>query len=224
MLRIWDNSNIVEGYPGITLPLTFSFIRQAYEHLFRNVTLSFLLFKNDILKDLPIFENMVGLIHGRVYYNLLNWYRMMSYLPGYENYRKAWDQMIGISERVEFPASRLNPVNRLFGILAAAWRLLGTERNNRRFYAIFQPVYERYGRTDFTAASEDDILTTYRVSKPSSLTGGILLSSMISALFDISTGSKRCARNGARQATPISPTTWSAGNTASKVLPRFTPS
>ncbi|MBM3299866.1 MAG: hypothetical protein FJY85_07920, partial [Deltaproteobacteria bacterium] len=162
MFRIWDNSNIVEGYPGITLPLTFSFIRQAYEHLFRNVTLSFLLFKKDIRQDLPIFENMVGLIHGRVYYNLLNWYRMMSYLPGYENYRQAWDRMIGISERMDFPASRLNPANRLFGILAAAWRLLGTERNNRRFYAIFQPVYERYGRTDFTTASEDDILTAYR--------------------------------------------------------------
>ena len=27
---IWDNSNIVESYPEITLPLTFSFIRKAY--------------------------------------------------------------------------------------------------------------------------------------------------------------------------------------------------
>jgi phosphohistidine swiveling domain-containing protein len=161
-VRIWDNSNIVEGYPGITLPLTFSFIRQAYEHLFRNATLSFLLFKKEIQKDLTIFENMVGLIQGRVYYNLLNWYRMMSYLPGYKNYRKAWDQMIGISERVEFPPSHLNLANRVFCLLAAAWHLLDPRRHARRFYAIFRPVYEHYRGLDFATASEDDILAGYR--------------------------------------------------------------
>ena len=161
-VRIWDNSNIVEGYPGITLPLTFSFIRQAYEHLFRNATLSFLLFKKEIQQDLPIFENMVGLLHGRVYYNLLNWYRMMSYLPGYKNYRKAWDQMIGISERVEFPPSHLSLANRGFCLLAAAWHLLGTRRHARRFYAIFRPVYEYYRGLEGAAASEDDLLAWYR--------------------------------------------------------------
>lgn len=161
-VRIWDNSNIVEGYPGITLPLTFSFIRQAYEHLFRNATLGFLLFRKDIRSDLPIFESMVGLIHGRVYYNLLNWYRMMSYLPGYENYRTAWDRMIGINERTEFPASRLGPANRLFGLAAAAWLLLGTRRHARRFYAVFRPVYGRYSRADVSAAAEDDLVAWYR--------------------------------------------------------------
>jgi pyruvate,water dikinase len=162
VVRIWDNSNIVEGYPGITLPLTFSFIRQAYEHLFRNAALSFLLFKKEIQNDLPIFENMVGLIHGRVYYNLLNWYRMMSYLPGYKNYRKTWDQMIGISERMVFPPSHLSPANRLFCFLAAIWHLLGAKRHARRFYAIFRPVYSHYCRVDFAKASEADILAWYR--------------------------------------------------------------
>jgi len=26
---------------------------------------------------------MLGQIHGRVYYNLLNWYRLIAMLPGY---------------------------------------------------------------------------------------------------------------------------------------------
>src|SRR6185369_13315814 len=28
--NVWDNSNIVESYAGVTTPLTFSFIRTAY--------------------------------------------------------------------------------------------------------------------------------------------------------------------------------------------------
>ena len=31
---IWDNSNIVESYSGITLPLTFSFIKIAYSNVY----------------------------------------------------------------------------------------------------------------------------------------------------------------------------------------------
>ena len=34
---ILDNSNIVESYPGITLPLTQSFIKEAYYQVFKNL-------------------------------------------------------------------------------------------------------------------------------------------------------------------------------------------
>ena len=34
-LTIWDNSNIVESYSGVTTPLTFSFARDAYEHVYQ---------------------------------------------------------------------------------------------------------------------------------------------------------------------------------------------
>ena len=32
---IWDNSNIAESYSGVTTPLTFSFAREIYEHVYR---------------------------------------------------------------------------------------------------------------------------------------------------------------------------------------------
>ncbi len=34
-LAIWDNSNIVESYSGVTTPLTFSFAREIYEDVYR---------------------------------------------------------------------------------------------------------------------------------------------------------------------------------------------
>ncbi|MFV2082557.1 MAG: PEP/pyruvate-binding domain-containing protein, partial [bacterium] len=94
--RIWDNSNIVESYPGLTLPLTFSFIRKGYEHSFRRAIQGLVINKSALNGVLPIFSNMLGLIDGRVYYNLLNWYKMLSYLPGFSRHKGSWDQMIGI--------------------------------------------------------------------------------------------------------------------------------
>ena len=160
-VRVWDNANIVEGYPGITLPLTFSFIRNCYEHLLRNATLGFLLRKKDIGKDLGIFTSMVGLLNGRIYYNLPHWYKMMSYLPGYEQYRKSWDEMIGIQEGLACPAAELSSINRCYGWGMAIFRLLTLRRNAEVFSRLFDRFYQKYGDLDFAAADVDDLMATY---------------------------------------------------------------
>ena len=41
---------------------------------------------------------MLGLIRGRLYYNLLNWYRVLALLPGYRVNRRFMEQMMGVKE------------------------------------------------------------------------------------------------------------------------------
>ena len=41
---------------------------------------------------------MLGLIRGRVYYNLLNWYRLLALLPGFTVNRRFMEQMMGVKE------------------------------------------------------------------------------------------------------------------------------
>ncbi len=41
---------------------------------------------------------MLGLIRGRVYYNLLNWYRVLALLPGFTINRRFMEQMMGVRE------------------------------------------------------------------------------------------------------------------------------
>ena len=41
---------------------------------------------------------MLGLIRGRLYYNLLNWYRVLAMLPGYRVNRRFMEQMMGVKE------------------------------------------------------------------------------------------------------------------------------
>ena len=95
---IWDNSNITESYSGITTPLTFSFALAAYEGVYRELCRILKVPESKIAAHEEILRHMLGLIRGRVYYNLLNWYRMLALLPGFTVNRRFMEQMMGVRE------------------------------------------------------------------------------------------------------------------------------
>jgi pyruvate,water dikinase len=74
---IWDNSNIIESYSGVTSPLTFSFIRRAYSIVYDCFAEVMGISPRVVRNNRGTFDNMLGLIRGRVYYNLRNWYRLI---------------------------------------------------------------------------------------------------------------------------------------------------
>jgi pyruvate,water dikinase len=159
--RIWDNANIVESYPGLTLPLTFSFARRAYETTFTNYARRFIpLHRSDAARR-GVFAGLLGLIDGRVYYNLLNWYRMIACLPGFRRHKAAWDEMIGIAEHTAFEPPVPGPLDRLRGGAIMIWKLLTIRGNARRFFRAFDPVYRRHAALDLSAASESDLMGVY---------------------------------------------------------------
>ena len=98
---IWDNSNIIESYPGITLPLTFSFISPVYSAVYQQMSSILGISKKDIQNNLYTYDNMLGLLRGRVYYNLYSWYKLLSLLPGYSLNAGFMEKMMGVSEKFE---------------------------------------------------------------------------------------------------------------------------
>ena len=95
---IWDNSNITESYSGITTPLTFSFALAAYEGVYRELCRILNVTESKIAAHEEILRHMLGFIRGRVYYNLLNWYRLLALLPGFRVNRRFMEQMMGLKE------------------------------------------------------------------------------------------------------------------------------
>jgi pyruvate,water dikinase len=95
---IWDNSNIVESYSGVTTPMTFSFAREIYQHVYQQFCRMMGVPGRAIEQHDERFRNMLGLIRGRMYYNLLNWHRVLALLPGYSVNRRFMEQMMGVKE------------------------------------------------------------------------------------------------------------------------------
>jgi pyruvate,water dikinase len=97
-LNLWDNSNIAESYNGITTPLTFSFARRAYEEVYRQFCRMLRVPSATLARHDDVFRHMLGLIRGRIYYNLLSWYRVLALLPGFKANRPFMEQMMGVKE------------------------------------------------------------------------------------------------------------------------------
>ncbi len=97
-LNIWDNSNIAESYGGVTTPLTFSFASKAYEEVYRQFCRILKVPAATIDANETTFRRMLGLIRGRVYYNMLSWYRVLALLPGFTFNRPFMEQMMGVKE------------------------------------------------------------------------------------------------------------------------------
>ncbi|MBI1920765.1 MAG: phosphoenolpyruvate synthase [Geobacter sp.] len=144
-LNIWDNSNIAESYGGVTTPLTFSFARHIYEGVYRQFCRIMAVPAPAIVANDSIFPRMLGLVRGRVYYNLLNWYRLLALLPGFSANRRFMEQMMGVKEgipdevlaeavgryRVSPLQDRLNLARSMAGLAMNLFRL---PENIHRFY------------------------------------------------------------------------------------------
>ena len=56
--------------------------------------------KDVIEQNSATFRGLLGLFNGRMYYNLLNWYRLLSVFPGFSVNRGFMEQMMGIQEEM----------------------------------------------------------------------------------------------------------------------------
>lgn len=142
---IWDNSNIAESYSGITTPLTFTFARLAYDGVYRAFC-RMMKVPADVVQDNDaMFGQMLGLIRGRVYYNLLNWYRLLAMLPGFSVNRGFMEQMMGVREGLPEEIAReltartwsQRQADRLRLAISAGgliWNHWVVDRKIRRFY------------------------------------------------------------------------------------------
>lgn len=111
--RLWDNSNIIESYDGVTTPLTYSFARRAYAMVYRQAFELLGTPRAELDAHARTFEQMIGLLRGRVYYNLESWYALLRLLPGYKFNAEFMEQMMGVSERADFaPAPRPSAARR----------------------------------------------------------------------------------------------------------------
>jgi len=95
---IFDNSNIAESYSGVTTPLTYSFARYAYQEVYKHFCRMMGVGRRTINQHKEIFPRMVAFIGYRMYYDLINWYTLVSFLPGYKFNREFFEKMLGVQK------------------------------------------------------------------------------------------------------------------------------
>ena len=193
-LAIWDDSNIGESYPGLTLPLTCSYVRFAYERLFGRALQLAGVPRRQVDRARPFLAHLVGVIRGRLYFNLVNYYRLFLLVPGLAGTSRKWETALGITQHVD-PAtldkSRGRPRigDRILAVRTAvclARRLWRLRRDVRRFHERAAEMLRRYGDAEFSGRPAEELWRVFEEITKEFLDDWVLLiyNDFFAFLFD----------------------------------------
>lgn len=161
---ILDNSNIVESYPGITLPLTQSFIREAYYRVFRSVVLRLTREPQTaaVLED--ILHNMVDAANGRVYYRISNWYDVILLLPFSGKIIPIWQEMLGVKNKTvtSHTGRKIGFITHTKVAFSFLRLILTCPRLMEKLDVYFQEIIADFETVDINRADSKEILAHYR--------------------------------------------------------------
>ncbi|UYZ59482.1 PEP/pyruvate-binding domain-containing protein [Hymenobacter latericus] len=163
---VYDNSNIQESYCGVTTPLTFSFAQRAYATVYRQTMHALGLPAAQIAAQEPVITQLLGLVKGRIYYNINNWYRGLQLLPSFRQNKADMERMMGLEEPVDFVqtqektlAAKLRMAPRLvLNLSRLLWAFSRLNEAVRAFHARFEQHYRRFYRLQLSRLSADALL------------------------------------------------------------------
>lgn len=158
-VRLWDNANIVESYPGLTTPLTYSVARAAYADVYRQLCRTVGVSAPALVMHVPVFEQMIGLIQGRVYYNVTSWHAVLALLPGFRHSQALLERMMGAAG----PGTGVAPVRAQSG-LARALEMAGIGLRLTWFLITFGRTAGRFERTIADLRQETGAIALDRLS------------------------------------------------------------
>jgi pyruvate,water dikinase len=146
-ILVWDNSNIQESYCGVTTPLTFSYASYGYSIVY-DQTYRILKVPEKTLEELkPVFRNMLGLIKGRVYYNINNWYRALLILPSFKTNKADLERMMGLQDPIDLIQDKkltfFQKLSRIPGLLRALFTLKAGFKKIDILVAEFRQMFQR---------------------------------------------------------------------------------
>ncbi len=162
---IWDNSNIIESYSGVTTPLTFSFIKDVYTEVYKQFLLIMGVEREVIDENSEIFQ-MLGLIEGRVYYNLLNWYRLLKLMPGYEINARFMESMMGVKQKLnqvpKVKQSKKNKYLRLATLIKSLIvNLFNLPKDIEKFYEHINTTLSPYENGKLEGKTSNELVEIY---------------------------------------------------------------
>ena len=158
-VRILDNSNISESFPGICLPLSESFAGEMYSGIFTSLGRRFLGKKVSSYEEL--FQRMVGGFSGRMYYEISSWYDILRLLPFSGKIIPVWQGMLGVSnEEISFSKKKPGFFLKCRIAFLFCYYFFVSQRKMQELDKFFQERYAGYSKR---VDEEEDAQALYRI-------------------------------------------------------------
>jgi len=158
-IRILDNSNISESFPGICLPLSESFAGEMYSGIFTSLGRRFL--GKRVSSYETVFQRMVGGFSGRMYYEISSWYDILRLLPFSGKIIPVWQGMLGVSnEEISFSKKKTGFFLKCRIALLFCYYFIVSQRKMKALDKFFQERYASYSKR---VEEEEEAQALYRI-------------------------------------------------------------
>lgn len=149
-LKVWDNANIGESFPGIVMPLTFSIARRGYELVYKSQAIAGGMSWYQVESNHRILHDMIGLFNGRMYYNLASWYKFIGMFPSnHRNQKFLDDQLQTVGDVVYLPPQSYPLTQTIRFYSRVLRRTIFFEHEKRRYWQILDSAFTRYEALPF---------------------------------------------------------------------------
>ena len=97
--RVWDNTLVADSFSGVTSPMTFSYLRDAFVNGCRSFCDIVCISRFRIAADREICREVPGLFKGRIYLSVTAVRELLRQIPGYACCRNQIESLTGIRGR-----------------------------------------------------------------------------------------------------------------------------
>lgn len=164
---ILDNSNIVESYPGISLPLTQEFVQEVYYRIFQNC-LSRITKNSQFVQEIDEYlKGMIGVANWRIYYQISNWYAVLHTLPFSKRIISIWQKMLGVTNASVFLPEKFQVPRRIkFSVFQSfLYYLHQTPKRMKQLNQKFEMQYQGYQNKIEACTTIPELLGIYEQIK-----------------------------------------------------------
>jgi len=159
---VLDNSNIVESYPNITLPLTQSFIKEAYYRVFKGAYTRLVKNKKIIKNNDKYLREMLGVSSGRVYYKISNWYTFINILPFNKKIIPIWQEMMGVSDKeITINEQKIGFLMHAFVALNSVYLLATVNSKMKKLNKFFLEIPDYFNKKFSSEINNKELLNLY---------------------------------------------------------------
>lgn len=167
MKIVLDNSNIVESYPAISLPLTQSFVKEVYYQIMKSVLKRLTGDKKTILNYDNTLKNMVSVANGRIYYQINNWYSILKLLPFSKKIIPMWQNMLGVENKeIDYNSNLSVGFKVKFAIVTNFFRAFKTtQKEMDKLNLFFEDIIKKYHEEYRANMSAEELVILYETLK-----------------------------------------------------------
>ena len=160
---VLDSSNISESYPGISLPMTISFVKEVYYLVFRSSVRRTT--RNDGTAERidGSLRKMTDSVNGRIYYRISNWYDVISLLPFSKKVIPIWQEMLGVGDKqVSRGGNSVGKMTKLRVTRTFFELLFSNCARMEKLEKYFEDVYKDYSERISSASAAAELPKLYR--------------------------------------------------------------